>query len=64
MNVFLCDINISYINICLFGIGYVDGLVGCGYMVEDMFILGDELVFVKIIFGCGGMYYFDGSNFC
>jgi len=33
-----------------------------GYMAEDTFTLGDELAPAKITFGCGGMYYPDGSN--
>ena len=60
-NVLLCDTNISYTNTCLFGIGYVDGSVGAGYMAEDTFTLGDELSPAKITFGCGGMYYPDGA---
>ena len=61
-NVLLCDTNISYTNTCLFGIGYVDGSVGAGYMAEDTFTLGDELAPAKITFGCGGMHYPDGRN--
>ena len=40
---------------CLFGIGYLDGSVGAGYMAEDTFVLGDELASTKITFGCGGL---------
>ncbi len=46
---------------CLFGIGYLDGSEGGGYMVEDVVTVGDELSPAKMTFGCGGMKEADGS---
>ena len=60
-DVLLCDTNISYTNECWFGIGYVDGSGGGGYMAEDTFTLGDELAPAKITFGCGGVMRADGT---
>lgn len=46
---------------CFFEIGYLDGSVGGGYMVEDVVTVGDELSPANMTFGCGGMKRADGS---
>ena len=52
--------NVSDYGTCDFSIGYLDGSVGGGYMVEDVVTVGDELAPAKMIFGCGGLVEADG----
>jgi len=47
--------------VCYFGIGYLDGSEGGGYMVEDVVTVGDELSPAKMTFGCGGLQRADGK---
>ena len=63
-----CDImpvgmkNVSESGSCIFGIGYMDGSVGGGWMVEDTVSVGGELSQAKMVFGCGGLTEADGGN--
>lgn len=66
VDVVFCDVmfvayNVSVDGECLFGLGYLDGAWGGGFMIEDVVSVGDELFLVKMIFGCGGVVEVDGG---